>query len=90
MLFDWDTGKNQSNILKHGIDFIDAKEIFNNPMIIKVDKRINYGEKRWISIGLLGDIIVVMIFTLRGKAIRIISVRKANQKERRMYDERIR
>jgi len=90
MLFDWDTGKNQSNIIKHGIDFNDAKEIFNHSMIIKIDQRKDYGEKRWISIGLLGDIIVVMIFTLRGKTIRIISVRKANQKERRMYDERTR
>jgi uncharacterized protein len=59
-------------------------------LIIKVDKRKNYGEKRWISIGLLGDIIVVMIFTLRGKTIRIISVRKANHEERRMYYERTR
>ena len=90
MFFNWDTSKNRSNIAKHGIDFFDAKEIFNFPMVIKVDNRFDYGEKRWISIGLLGKIIIVMVFTLRGESIRIISARKASQKEKNIYYEKLR
>jgi uncharacterized DUF497 family protein len=85
MLFDWDKEKNKSNIIKHGIDFRDALKMFAGPMLIKEDTREDYGERRWISIGELNEIVVVMVFTIRGKIVRIISVRKANQKERESY-----
>jgi len=85
MHFDWNTEKNQSNSLKHGIDFNDAVKIFDGRMLIKEDTREDYGERRWISIGLLNEIVVVMVFTIRDEIVRIISVRKANQKERESY-----
>ena len=88
MNFDWDTDKNQFNILKHGIDFHDTVEIFIHPMVIKEDTRKNYGERRWISIGRLKDITVVVVFTVRINTIRIISARKANLKERKKYYEK--
>ncbi len=90
MDFEWDKHKNRSNIAKHGIDFSDAHDIFKYPMLIKEDIRSEYGEQRWISIGLLKDIVVVLIFTIRREKIRIISIRKANQKERDIYNEKIR
>lgn len=46
MLFTWDENKSNSNLLKHGIDFSEAKEIFSHPVIVKIDTRIDYGEKR--------------------------------------------
>jgi len=87
MALEWDNEKNQTNILKHGIDFVDAYKIFENPIITKIDMRIDYKEKRWIGIGKLEKVIVVLVYTKRGKNIRIISIRKANKIERKIYNE---
>ena len=87
MEFEWDENKNKSNIEKHSIDFNDAKQIFNNPMIIKKDTRSDYGEKRWIAIGLLIEFVVVAVYTMRNKIVRLISVRLANKKEKEKYNE---
>ena len=87
MSLEWDQNKNIINIKKHGIDFDDADKIFKNPILTKIDERIDYKEKRWIGIGRLEKVTVVLIFTKRGKKIRIISMRKANKIERRIYNE---
>jgi len=89
MTFVWDENKNISNIRKHGIDFKDSPKIFSNPMITKVDDRKDYKEKRWISLGSLDNIIVILVYTKRSKNIRIISIRKANKSERKIYYELI-
>ena len=91
MKFEWDGQKNKANIRKHGIDFDDAKKMFNNPMLVRLDTRDECGEDRWIGIGFLGDIVAVVVFTERGdEAIRIISARKALSQERKNYEEEIR
>ncbi|RLD80676.1 MAG: BrnT family toxin [Bacteroidetes bacterium] len=87
MKFEWDNKKNKSNIKKHGIDFNDAEQIFENPLLIKEDNRFDYGEKRWIGIGRLLEFVVVVIFTFRNKVIRIISLRLANKNEKEGYYE---
>ena len=87
MALEWDQNKNITNIKKHGIDFVDADKIFKNPILTKIDERIDYKEKRWIGIGRFEKLTVVSIFTKRGKNIRIISIRKANKIERRIYNE---
>ena len=89
MIFEWDENKNISNIKKHGIDFNDSAKIFSNPMVTKVDDRKDYNKKRWIGLGRLGNTIVILAYTKRGKNIRIISIRKANKSERKIYYERI-
>ena len=89
MALEWDDNKNKINIDKHRIDFFDAHTIFENPIITKIDERADYHEKRWIGIGKLEKIIVVLVYTKRGKNIRIISIRKANKIERKIYNERI-
>jgi len=43
--------KNERNIQKHGFDFEDAWEVFENPLLVKSDARNDYGEQRWIGIG---------------------------------------
>lgn len=83
--FEWDEKKRFSNIKKHDIDFDDAKEAFNKPMLIKKDDRFNYREERHIAIGQMYELTIVLVFTLRNNNIRIISVRKANRKERDRY-----
>lgn len=88
MKFEWDENKNKSNIQKHAIDFSDSAKIFNQTMVIKLDERADYGESRWIGLGQLEDIVIVMVFTKRNDNVRIISIRKANKQERRIYFEK--
>lgn len=87
MEFEWDDSKNQSNIAKHGIDFIRAKEIFDGFMLETLDDRFDYGETRLLAIGEAGGLIIAVVYTLRGQAVRIISARKANGNERRAYHQ---
>ena len=79
--------KNQRNIEKHGIDFADAVRIFENPTFEVVDNRRDYGEKRVVAMGTVDDIILYVVYTTRGGNRRIISVRRANRRERRTYRE---
>ena len=86
MKFEWDENKNQRNKIKHHLPFEEAVEIFDHPRLDTIDKRKFYGEKRIISTGRIGDIIiVVVVHTTRGDRIRIISARTANRNERRRY-----
>jgi uncharacterized DUF497 family protein len=88
MLYEWDEEKNRENLLKHGLDFTDAWEIFNAPMLIVLDDRQDYGEDRWIGMGLLRNRVVVVVYTERGEdTIRIISLRKALSHERKQYEK---
>ena len=87
MVLEWDENKNKINIKKHGIDFLDAQKIFEKTILTKIDDRIDYKGKRWIGIGQLELITVVLVYTKRGKNIRIISIRKANKIERKIYNE---
>ncbi len=80
--------KNQSNITKHGFDFADAFRIFNLPMLVYLDEREDYGEDRYLGIGLLDGRIVVVIYTEPGEEmVRIISLRKALSYERKRYEQ---
>ncbi|MFN6236766.1 BrnT family toxin, partial [Microcystis sp.] len=73
------------NIEKHGIDFADLEAIFRGPIIERVDTRQNYGEIRVILVGTIDNIVLVVVYTWRGSVRRIISVRRANNRERRTY-----
>ena len=86
MDFVWDEPKNESNIRKHGLDFDDARRIFEAPLLAAPDERAEYGEDRWIGIGLLDGRVVVIVFTeLNEHTIRVISLRKALRHERERY-----
>lgn len=92
MNFEWDEQKNELNIDKHGFDFADAYQVFDLPMVVDLDERRDYGEDRWIGIGLLDKRDVVVVFTEPNKeTTRIISLRKALSKalsyERRRYEQ---
>ncbi len=91
MKFEWDKAKNKINIRKRGLDFADAPEIFNGPMLIQLDTRQDYGEDRWIGLGLINNRVVVVVYTERdkGETIRIISLRKALKYERKRFAESI-
>ncbi|MBD1804452.1 BrnT family toxin [Microcoleus sp. FACHB-SPT15] len=88
MNFEWDERKNEINIAKHGFDFADAPRVFNLPMLVGLDEREDYGEDRWIGIGLLDGRVVVVVYTEPDdETTRIISLRKALSYERKRYEQ---
>lgn len=88
MQFEWDDQKNKLNITKHNISFEEARLIFDDIILTKIDNRINYHEVRKISLGKVNNIvIIVVVHTSRGDKIRIISARKANKNERNIYNK---
>ena len=92
MRFEWNEEKSIHNLQKHGVSFEEAKEVFEDPFhISKLDHRFDHFEERWITLGSTkkDKIIVVanLFFDDNGEEIiRIISARKANQKERNFYE----
>jgi len=88
--FEWDDEKNRRNIEKHGLDFADAEGMFRSGLLCCPDIREDYGERRWIGIGKIQGRTAVVIFVDRGEDnIRIISLRKAIQRESRQYEKTI-
>lgn len=85
MKFTWDEGKRQSNLAKHGLDFAKAESVFREVTFSFEDDRFEYGEHRFITIGLLGSTVVVMVHTEQEDMVRIISMRKATGNEQRLY-----
>ncbi len=91
MKFEWDDEKNRENIRKHNLDFADAWRIFDAPMLIEIDNRADYGEKRFVGIGFLKNFFVAVVFTEpRENSIRVISLRKALKYERETFERTIR
>ena len=84
---EWDRDKNARNIAARGIDFSWAAGIFLGPVIEWVDARRDYGETRWIAIGAVEGIELVLVYTWRGARRPIISARRAHDRERERYRE---
>lgn len=91
MRFEWSERKRLINLSKHGLDFRDAHKVFEAPMLVAEDDREDYGEDRWIGIGMLEGRVVIVIYTERNSAtIRIISMMKALSHEQRRYEQLLR
>jgi uncharacterized protein len=84
--FEWQERKNELNIRKHGLDFMDAVDLFDGPHLMARAKTVS-GEERWLAIGRIDDLAVTAIFTIRGDAIRMISLRRARRGERERYSQ---
>lgn len=89
MNFEWDEAKNQANRRKHGLDFADAPLVFAGEPLTFEDLRHSSDEPRYLTVGRLSGRMVIIAHTLRGEATRIISMRKANARERARYQERL-
>jgi uncharacterized DUF497 family protein len=94
--FTWDEDKNLSNQRKHGVSFELAARVFLDPLHLSVQDRVENGEQRWQTLGLIGGVAVVLVahtFTEDGptdepvEMIRIISARAATRRERTRYEE---
>jgi len=86
--FEWDRVKAAANLAKHGVNFEQAREAFDDPFAIDfVDDREDYGEHRLILVGMVESRLLVVVHTLRRDKVRIISAREAQPNERRQYHE---
>ena len=87
--FEYDDRKSQANLQKHGISFEEAKQLWLDPNRLVLYTKFD-AEPRWILIGRLHELIWTAVFTIRRVRIRLISVRRARQKEKVVYEsERI-
>ena len=82
MLFEWDDAKHRANLAKHCFGFDFAARIFDGPVVERLDMRHDYGETRIVTLGRVGRDWLVVTYTWRGLARRIISARRASRKER--------
>jgi hypothetical protein len=83
--FEWDENKRRQNVEKHGIDFVDAKEVFYDPAAYTSISPRSFHERRYVIVGSMRGALIAVIFTLRDQAIRIISARAARRFERQTY-----
>ncbi|HVB17000.1 MAG TPA: BrnT family toxin [Stellaceae bacterium] len=84
-LFVWDEAKRQANLIKHGVDFRRAMQIFDGDVIEIADHRRDYGEPRFRCLGEIDGRVYIIVCTWRSENRRIISARKANAREQRAY-----
>jgi uncharacterized DUF497 family protein len=84
-----DDAKNRANRERHGLAFEDVPLVFEGPTVTFVDDRHDYGEVRHVTLGLLAGRAVVVVHTPRGDTTRIISMRKANEREKAIYRQRL-
>jgi len=94
--FEWDESKNLSNQRKHGVSFEEACQVFRDPLYVSVQDRIEGGELRWQTLGMVeGLLLLTVAHTVEEEladgssvdVIRIISARPATRKERRRYED---
>ena len=87
-IFQWDDNKAAENYATHGVQFEAAREVFHDPFALEwLDDRADYGEDRYIILGMVENRLLYVAHTLRGEKIRLISARGAEPQERRQYHE---
>ena len=86
--FQWDDDKAASNYAKHGVKFEAARDVFKDPFALeRTDNRKDYGEERFILIGMASGRLLAVVYTMRGETVRIKSARGAEPYEQRQYHE---
>jgi uncharacterized DUF497 family protein len=87
--FEWDRGKDSANRRKHGVGFAEASTVFDDPLSITIpepDPAID--EERFVIVGMSSKrSLLIVVHTIRGERIRLISARSATKHERRNYEE---
>jgi len=87
--FEWDERKRRSNLEKHGVDFSDLESLFASETVTVLDERVDYGEHRFITLGLLKGIVLTVAHTETDEVVRILSARKATRYEEETYFKEI-
>lgn len=88
MRIDYDDAKRNWTLQERGLDFCRAAEVFAGRHYTAEDLREGYGEQRFVTVGLLDGRMIIMVWTPRGEVRRIISMRKANEREQTRYSAR--
>jgi uncharacterized DUF497 family protein len=83
--FEYDNNKSQSNLAKHGIDFVEAQELWNDLNLLEIPSKIE-GETRFVVIGKINSKHWSGVITYRDQNIRIISVRRSRTQEVALYE----
>ncbi len=87
MEIEFDPAKDQINLAKHGISLAAAADIDLDRAIVIEDRRVDYGEARFLAYAPIGDRLHVLWFTMRGNVLRAIGLRRANSRERKRYGQ---
>lgn len=86
--FEWDDAKARANVARHDVSFETARKVFNDPFALDwLDDREDYGEARYVTLGMASHRLLHVVFTMRDHRIRIITARGAAPQERRAYHE---
>ena len=85
----WEESKRRRNVKQHGLDFADAEQVFKGMTYTYEDDRLAYGEQRFITLGLLREIVLSIVHAEENDHIHIISMRKATKREREIYFESV-
>ena len=84
--FEWDDEKAAENYSRHGVSFETAMSVFRDPIAVeRLDDREEYGEERFVLIGMAGDLVLFVAYADRGERIRLISARRATRHEEDDY-----
>lgn len=91
MDFEWDQAKSDACLKERGFDFFYVLRAFMDPdRVVHQDTRHSYGEERYQLMGKIEGRLFVLVYTPRRDALRIVSARKANEREVRQYENRTR
>jgi uncharacterized DUF497 family protein len=85
----FDPAKRDKTLKERGLDFADAAQVFAGPMLTLVDDRFDYPEPRHQTYGLLDDRLIMLVWTETSNGRRIISMRKANEREQTRFRQRL-
>ena len=88
-MYEWDPGKAKANLVKHGVMFETARAFDWRTALVRFDAAHSRDERRYVAVGYIGERLYVMVFTPRRAALRIIGLRKANDREKKHYEEKI-
>lgn len=92
-MFSWDDNKSTSNLAKHGVSFETAKLVFDDPLHLSRQDRVENGEQRWQTIGQVADCLLLLVAHTwfdeddGSEHIRVISARRATKTERKVYEQ---
>lgn len=85
----WDEAKRRRTVAERDLDFADAAQVFAGPTFEFEDRRKDYGERRMVCVGFLRGRMIVTVYRPQGSGRRIISMRKANDREQKIYGARL-
>ena len=88
MEINFDPTKSERNVIDRGLPFTLVEQLDWSGAIIEEDIRKNYGERRYLALGLIGDRLHAVVFTPRADKVHVISLRKANQREAKNYEQK--